>query len=297
METKQVQYFLSIVENGSFSLAAEELFISQSSLSKQIIALEKELGFPLFDRSKRKISLTEAGEKFLNHATRLNEVYKSMLADLVEYTITPMLSIAAIPVIAQYGITAIIAQYRNEYPKINFVLEEREASTILPALENGQFDLAFLRDNYLDTNLFLCRVISRDRLIVLVSREHRFASRTLLSLAELANENFILFDKGTIVHELSVDACRRAGFEPHILYASLRVESIISMVASNTGVALMMEKVSDYHKQLDVVIIPLEQPVESNIVLAYPRNKKLPKAAKAFVELIEKNIGNTRKLE
>jgi LysR family transcriptional regulator, transcription activator of glutamate synthase operon len=288
MEIKQIQYFLSIVEYGSFSLAAEELYISQSSLSKQIIALEKELRFVLFDRSKRKIRLTEAGEMFVKHATRLNEIYKAMLEDMVEYSITPSLSIVAIPVIAQYGITALIAQYRNEYPNINFALEEREAAAILPALESGQFDLAFLRDNYVDTSLFSCYVISRDRLIVLVSGDHRFAKRTSLSLAELTYENLILFDKGTIVHELSVDACRAAGFEPHIFYASLRVESIISMVASNIGVALMMEKISDYHKQPDVVAIPLEQPVESNIVLAYPRNKKLPKAAKGFIELIEK---------
>ena len=68
MEIRQVQYFLSIVERGSFSAAADEHFISQSSLSKVIIALEKELGYPLFDRTKRKVSLTPAGDAFLVHA-------------------------------------------------------------------------------------------------------------------------------------------------------------------------------------------------------------------------------------
>jgi LysR family transcriptional regulator, transcription activator of glutamate synthase operon len=288
MEIKQIQYFISIVECGTFSMAAEKLYISQSSLSKQIIALEKELGFPLFDRSNRKIKLTEAGKTVLKHAIRLNEAYRCMLEDLVDYSITPSLSIVAIPVIAQYGITALIAQYRKNYPNINFALEEREAAAILPALDSGQFDLAFLRDNYLDTSLYSCHVISRDRLIVLVSGDHRFAGRTWLSLAELANENFILFDKGTIVHELSVAACRRSGFGPHIFYTSSRVESIIGLVASSAGVALMMTKISDYHKQQGVVAIPLEQPVESNIVLAYPRNKRLPKVAKVFVEFIDK---------
>ena len=72
MEIKQVQYFLAIVETGSFSAAADNLYISQSSLSKQIIALEKSLDVQLFDRSKRKVSLTEAGKVFENHAQNFN---------------------------------------------------------------------------------------------------------------------------------------------------------------------------------------------------------------------------------
>ena len=71
MDIKQVEYFISIVEAGSFSLAAEELYISQSSLSKQIMALEKGLGIKLLDRSARKIALTEAGKIFHKHALKI----------------------------------------------------------------------------------------------------------------------------------------------------------------------------------------------------------------------------------
>ena len=85
MEIRQIQYFLSIVETGSFSAAADEHYISQSSLSKVIIALEKELGVPLFDRSKRKVFLTEAGEAFLGHARKLNADYKAMVVELDGY--------------------------------------------------------------------------------------------------------------------------------------------------------------------------------------------------------------------
>ena len=85
MEIKQIQYFLAVAEAGSFSTAAEELYISQSSLSKQIIALEKELDIQLFDRSKRKISLTDGGRSFYKHALHLNKIYKALLSDLEEY--------------------------------------------------------------------------------------------------------------------------------------------------------------------------------------------------------------------
>ena len=286
MELKQVTYFLTVAELGSFSAAADHLYISQSSLSKQIMALEKELGIELFDRSKRNIVLTEAGATFRKHAQRLNYEYKEMLANLKEYKRAPSLSIVAIPVIAQYGITSYIAQFQSAFPNIQLMLEEREASTILPALNDHQFDLAFVRDNYLDIEQYHVLEVDRDKFMVTLSVKHPLATRTSISLAELANENFIMFDKGTIVHELAVDVCREAGFVPRIFYASLRVESILGLVASQSGIALIMEKIFQYHKHPDVIAIPLREIVESKIVLVYPRDKKLSIPAKNFWEFI-----------
>lgn len=286
MELKQVTYFLTVAELGSFSAAADHLYISQSSLSKQIMALEKELGIELFDRSKRNIVLTEAGATFRKHAQRLNYEYKEMLANLKEYKRAPSLSIVAIPVIAQYGITSYIAQFQSAFPNIQLMLEEREASTILPALNDHQFDLAFVRDNYLDIEQYHVLEVDRDKFMVTLSVKHPLATCTSISLSELANENFIMFDKGTIVHELAVDVCREAGFVPRIFYASLRVESILGLVASQSGIALIMEKIFQYHKHPDVIAIPLREIVESKIVLVYPRDKKLSIPAKNFWEFI-----------
>jgi DNA-binding transcriptional LysR family regulator len=142
--------------------------------------------------------------------------------------------------------------------------------------------LAFVRDNYLDASKYVLRAVASDKLVVAVSHKHRFAASTRLALAELADENHIMFDKGTVVHELAVDACRTAGFEPRIFYASLRVESILGLVASNSGVALMMEKVVAYHRHPEVVMIPLEETIASNIVLVAPKDRKLPWPARQF---------------
>lgn len=291
MEIKQVQYFLAIAETGSFSAAADNLYISQSSLSKQILALEKNLDVQLFDRSKRKVSLTEAGIAFQKHAQNFDDLYKSMLVDMGEFRKTlPTLSIAAIPVIAQYGITTFIAKFRSEYPDVNLVLEEREASTVLPALFQDKYDLAFVRDYGVDSSQFSTIEIVTDKLMIAVSKNHRLADRETLSLAELSNENFIMFNKGTLVHELALNACRSAGFEPRVFYSTLRGASIIGLVASNSGVALMMEKVLNYYRRPDVVAIPLKEMFESKIVITYLKEKKLSKSAKTFIRFIEKNL-------
>ena len=291
MEIRQVEYFVCVVETGSFSSAAEELYISQSALSKQIIALEKELGVKLFDRSKRRIALTEAGKIFHKHALNLRKNYRSLEAELAEYRKeTPSLMIAAIPVTAQYGITSYVAQFKKAYPQVNFALEERQASTVLPALSQHKYDLAFVRDYNIDSDVISYFPVATDKLMVAVSCDHRFANRTSIALAELAAENFIMFNKGTLIHELSMNACQSAGFEPKVFYASLRAASIIGMVASNSGIALIMEKVLQYYNHSDVVALPLDQTIESRIILAYPKDKKLSKPARTFLDFMKKQI-------
>ncbi len=291
MEIKQARYFLAVAEAGSFSVAAEDLYISQSSLSKQIIALEKELELQLFDRSKRKISLTEAGKIFQKHAIYLNETHKAMLNEIGGHKKTiATLSIAAIPVIAQYGITSYLAKFKTAYPNIVFNLEEREASTVLPALHKHEYDLAFIRDYEVDLNQYSSLEIVRDKLMVAVSKDHRFSTRKSLSLLELADENFITYNKGTLVYELSVNACKLAGFEPRVFYATLRGASIIGLVAANSGVALMMEKVFNYYQRSDVVSVPLRTAITSRIILAYPKNRKLSKSAKTFLDFMKRQV-------
>jgi len=287
---KQIQYFLQIVEDGSFSVAAEDLYISQSSLSKQIIALEKELGVLLFDRSNRKISITPAGKTFLKYARQFQENYSNMQEDLVKHKDSPALSIITIPVIAQYGITNYIAKFQSTHPDIPFTLEEREAEEILPCLNKRLFELAFLRDNYLNKEQYDFLEVSQDKLLVVLSRQHPLASREAIALEELKGENFIMFDRGTVVHEVAVDACRAAGFEPRIFYASLRVESILGLVASNSGIALIMQKVFLYRKHPDVVAIPIKETILSNIVLAWAKDKKLSSSAIKFIDYIEKGL-------
>ena len=291
MDILQIQYFLSIVETGSFSAAADEQFISQSSISKKIIALEKELGVPLFDRSKRKVFLTVTGEVFLEHARKINVAYKAMIVDLDGYkSDTDFFSIAAIPVIAQYGITTYIAQFKDVYPSIHFTLEEIDGLNILPALEERRFDLAFTRHNFLDNEKFISLELSKDKLLVVVSNKNRHATRSRISIKELSDDNFIVFDKVTDLHKLIMEECKKAGYDPMIFYSSHRKVSVFALVGANIGLALMPSKIYEYHRHPDVLSIPLEEHIECNIVLAYLKNKKLPKAANVFVDFIKNTM-------
>lgn len=290
MEIRQIQYFLSIAKTGSFSAAADEQFISQSSLSKKIISLEEELGVILFDRSKLHICLTETGEVFLEHAQKLDTAYRTMIADLERSkSNVDILSIAAIPVMPQYGITTQIAQFRDQFPNIKFSLEEIEDVNILPALDEYRIDLAFKRHNYLDLDKYECLEFYRDKLLVVVSKKNRHAIRTSISLDQLSGDTFIMFDKVTTLHTLIMEECRKAGFTPTIFHSSLRYESIFGLTGLDVGLSLMPVKVYEYYQHPDVLAIPLDEDIECNIVLVYLKNRKLPQAASTFIKFIERN--------
>jgi LysR family transcriptional activator of glutamate synthase operon len=291
MEIRQIQYFLSIVETGSFSAAADKHYISQSSLSKMIIALEKELAVPLFDRSKRKVFLTEAGEAFLGHARKLDAAYKAMVVELDGYKSSmDSFSIAAIPVLTQYGITTLIAQFKDLYPQIRFSLEEIDGLNILPALDEHRFDLAFTRHNNLNPDQYAILEICKDKILVVVSLKNQYVNRSSISIKELTNENFIVFDRVTDLYKLVMDECAKAGFEPTVFYSSHRKVSVFGLVGANIGLALMPSKIYEYHKHPDVLAIPLDEHIECNIVLAYLKNRKLPRAAGMFIDFIEKTV-------
>ncbi len=96
----------------------------------------------------------------------------------------------------------------------------------------------------------------------------------------------------TIVHELTVDVWRNAGFEPSIFYASLRVESVLGLVAANAGIALMMEKVYAYHQHPQLVAIPLTETIESRLVLAWLQDAELSRPARMFVEFVKNMLAD-----
>jgi LysR family transcriptional activator of glutamate synthase operon len=294
MDQRQVQYFLSIVEKGSFSSAADYNYVSQSTLSKKIIALEEELGITLFDRSKRNVKLTEAGESFLGHAQRLNDTYKSMVDDLKEFKFEgESLAIGTIPVVTEYGITGLIAGFRQHYPHINISMQELDGMNILPALEDHRFDIAFTRQNYLDHDKYDSFLVINDIFKVIVSKNNPLASRSSIQLKELSDQNFIVFDQVTGLHRVIIEECSKVGFEPTIFYSSHQKMSVFSLVGANIGIALMPVKIFDYHKTPEITAIVLEDTIECNIVLVSRKNRKRSVIAGTFIDFIKRNVSTS----
>lgn len=284
MRLERLKFFLTVAETGSFSEAAERLYTTQSAVSKQVIALEKELGVSLFDRSRRRVVLTEAGQIVLSYARSITESCNNMLSVVQAYRRSAggILSVASIPVMGQYGITELVGRFRKSHPGITMSVGELESSEILTALEQGRYEMAFMRAEQLPDSGYECLPLTHDALAALLPESHPLAGEKQISLSLLKDEPFLLLNEGTLLHKMCVDACQRCGFIPRTAYTGTRNENIAELVAMGMGVSLVMEKFFLHLRPAGVRCIPLEEHITSTIALVRLQKHRPTDAACLF---------------
>jgi LysR family transcriptional regulator, transcription activator of glutamate synthase operon len=283
MEMDYLCEFALVAKLGSFSLAAEELYISQSSLSKHIMALEKELNIQLFNRS-HKVDLTEAGRQFLPYANQIAEIRKRLLniASAQNDQNKNILKITSIPVMAIYDITGAVTRFLKEYPEINLTISECERPEIIRLLESGECELAFTRKSREEARILEYSTFYKDYLVAVLPRSHPLSAEKAINLKQLENEFFLFLDKETALYSLCFDLCTGAGFTPKIRYTGHRPENIIDLVSQGMGNALLMKHHTDYFKNTGVSYVDIMPTVKSAICLAKIKNRRLSVAGKIF---------------
>lgn len=276
--------FLVIAELKSFSRAAEELCITQSSLSKHIMALERELDIQLFQRTSRSVKLSSAGEKILPLARRLvdegaelREIAKQH--NLMEKTVV---QIASIPVMAQYDITGMLSRFHQRHPGITLQINECEQREIAGLLENNECELAFMRLHGETDRSWEREEFCTDQLMAVLPLNHPFAGKSSLAVEELKHDPFLLMDQKTSLYDLSLALCQRAGFAPSVAYVGHRPETIVDLVSKGMGVSFLMERHLAAIPEKMVAALPLSPAVDSSIYLVRRRNETMSGAAKTF---------------
>ncbi|MEG2290975.1 MAG: LysR family transcriptional regulator [Clostridium sp.] len=289
MHIDQIRYFLEIEKHKSFSTASEELCISQSSLSKQIKSLENELEIVLFNRSNKSISLTTAGNHFLVHANNLLNTHNKIIKDMKDfvYAEESTLSIGAIPLMAQYGIISLISSFNRYFPNINIDIIEKDDDELLTSINSSKIDLAFVHSTSIDETLYNLIPLFKDQLVLVVSENHKFASKESISICELCLETFILLNSNSTLYNLCKNECCKAGFTPTTAYTNCKLETILELVHEGLGVTLLMRKVVEYFKNPKLKVIPLKDKIINEISLITPKNTTMSKSTEAFVTFIE----------
>ena len=266
MTFDQLKYFITLSRTLSFSLAAEELYISQSSLSKNIKALELECQVKLFERNTRSISLTTAGRQMAAYAAQLLETHSEMMLSLQKHAVKDekTLTLYSIPVTLTYGVNHMILEYEREHPEINIRIIDADAQYVLQALRSHKADVIMIRTHNLNDDNLRIHTIIDDELVMLVNRHHFLAQRDSISLRDASNEYFYLLGESTYMYQICVEECLKCGFHPNNINSLMRLETIRSFVAQGNGVSLLMKKVAATMITPDIVAIPLkEKPVVS----------------------------------
>lgn len=287
MEIEHLYEFTVIAKLGSFSRAAEELSISQSSLSKHILALERELGAPLLVRSARSVSLSPAGIQILPMAAQAYEIQNKIRVAAAKESDRTVLRIASIPVMAQYNITGVLALYQRLHPDVTLEVQECEQRELLSLLEEGKCELAFSRrDGSTDGDELSYLEFCRDNLVAVVPKGHSLAVEAAISLEQLQEEPLLFLDRRTGLFALCDALCRRAGFSPRVVYTGHRPENLVELCAQNMGIALLMKRHTDYVRLESVVCIDIVPRVISDVCLVRRRAREISPMARGFWEFV-----------
>ena len=290
MNIESLKYFLAVEKYNSFSLAAEELCISQSSLSKHIKKLEIELNCVLFERCTRHVNLTDAGISLKKYALSIVANYNELLIYINKFTSSPKLSIGYIPVITQYNIANIIGNFKTKITDLQLAFHEGEHAEILNLLLSQKIDFAFLRSDILDYSNLDITPLTKDELVLIVPKSHPLSKRKYVSISELSNESFISLGKKSGVYDFFVSECNKASFEPNVICFNSRIENIIGLVSAGMGISPLMRKSVECFDKKNISIVLLKEKIYSTLCLVHLKNKNFSKVEKDFKNFLINNI-------
>jgi LysR family hydrogen peroxide-inducible transcriptional activator len=242
MEIHQLRYFCAIAATGSFTRAAQQEHLAQPSLSQQIRKLEDELGTRLFDRLGKSVRLTSFGEAFLPRAQSILRQVGDAKQEMEEMAggERGKLVVGSIPTIAPYFLPECLASFGKKYPQIRTSVVEDLTAELLDHVQNGTIDLAFMVLPVPGAQ-FVCQELLRERLYLVIPRQHRLASRPSAQLKQVEHDPFLLLKDGHCFRENTLSACGRARLEPNVVFESGQFATILAMVAAGAGVSVVPE--------------------------------------------------------
>ena len=267
-ELSQLRCFVAVAEELHFGRAAVRLNMTQPPLSRQIQILERVLDVVLLERSNRTVKLTPAGQSFLAEARRLLKLAESaaLLAKRVANGKAGSINIGFTATSAYSYVPELVAACRREMPDVEISLKEMVSGDQLKRLDSGEIDIGLLRPPIPRTALSAFRVTA-EPLIAAVNAGHALARSTTIAIEDLASEPFIMYApyEARYFHDLLVELFSRAGLVPNYVQHLAQIHSILAMVHSGVGVALVPEAAMNLHFSgvaLRPVDLPRQRPAE-----------------------------------
>lgn len=289
MNLNQLKYFLAIVKTGSFSNAADDMYISQSSMSKQIKALETELGVDLFKREHSKVYLTEIGAEFAKYAEMTIKQHNDMLLYLDEFATKKSNTIrfGSIPVVSSYGISAQIAQFTTNYkPDVNVVvidMHETNQQEVMKELFDGAIDIALIRTDYLDeVDVFDCIPYKKDIFVLVCNQNHPLSTKEAVSLNDLIKYPLSLLDTSSVIYTIVMKAFERHGIEKKTKCLTTRHKILMEILQTAPNISLLPLSLVDLTLFPHLCTVPLVEELTSDVALIKLKKRRLNKITKDF---------------
>ncbi len=294
MTTEQLREFITLAEMGNYAAAAEPLFISEATLSRHIMALEKELGAELFKRFPRRIELTEAGMVFLPFARQIvsSEDNCISLVNRRQEFEKSSLSIGIDSAMAFYHTAELIASFKAEHPDYMIQIVEDSTFSLREQVESGALQLAFVLDDPTSRSEELSyRTFARDSFVAAISPEHPFAVQKSIHISKLQNVDLLMPPRFSAMHELCAKAFRKAGLEPaSVIFAELSGKTTKELVKNGLCAAVLPSAIADAWHSDGVSTCAIVPSFEMNTALVYSP-KALSRSVRLFIDHMKEVLG------
>lgn len=281
METARCRAFLAAAETGSFSRAAELLQYTPSGVNQLVSALEREVGFSLFSRSTKGVSLTANGQlllpvvrEFLRQEDRIFELSAQMNGLLIG-----SVTVAAYSSIATHWLPAVIRAFQEDYPNVRIELREGVWQEVSRWLEDRVADIGFL--GYREDMPFEWIPLAEDPMLAILPCDHPLANADSYPLERCAEDAFIMPEMGHDNDVVSLFAQRHV--KPNIQYTTIESFSAMAMVEQGLGVSVMNRLITQ-KRVCDVAMIPLEPPASITLGVALHSRADASPAVKTFLK-------------
>lgn len=283
---KQMRAFVAVARAGSFTRAAEQLFITQSALSALIRNLEAELDLRLLDRTTRRLELTEAGGELLQSLEQLLGDLDRMTLDIRDTKAIRRgrVRIGATPLLAASLLPVAIEAFSRRYPDVTVRVLDDPAPQLLESLRAGDLDLVLATLDGEQADL-QTQVLLSDNMVLACHASHRFAGQPQVGWEEVAAEPFIGMRKGSGLRTITDQALRASGTPGPPAQEVNHVATALAMVAARMGVAILPAYSLRFNASAEVRAVPLAAPaVQRHVCLALLKQRTPSAAAQAMRE-------------
>lgn len=291
MDTGYIKEFVVLADCMSFSEASNILFISQSSLSKHIQSLEKELGVRLFDRTTRNIELTGPGLAFLIFAQQIDSLCDEarITIDDLNNKASSSLTIATMQNPEYYDLAKYIVSFSQEHSDITFQMVEADEFGLYEMFRKKQVNVfptfELFREDPEDYTFF---PMVRSKINAILRKDHKYASRDSVSVEDLAEERLLLPTRKSTLSRIIIAAFEENGIMPDIVYEGQSV-GCIDLVKAGMGVSLHADEFARIVEDDDsIVCVPIDPPIEFVYGAAHRNPAELSNAEKIYLSHLKK---------
>lgn len=274
MTLNQLRYFCTASRCHSITKAAEELYVTQPTVSVAIRDLEIEFGISLFYRKGNQLILTQEGEELYEKATYILQYCNELQADYSSMArVKPPLRIGIPPMLSTVFFPELLIAFHQEYPNIAVVLEEYGSVRACNLFQNDTLDLALVNMEQYNIDKFHNAVLANDQIVFCVSNDHPLADKEVVTIKEMSKESLIFFNADSVQNQLIKTRFEMEGYTPNIVMRSSQIHTTLQFVKTCKYSCFLYSSMIDKFISFSITGIPLSSPIHIKIGMIWKKGK------------------------